>query len=202
MHCVSLFIQSYFTLHDCSGGSLIASPRDSSAGKSFAQQERTSHRRPRVCLTERGREMCGCESVITNVQTMCRHAVRQLEFAHAVERVLESMRSLQQCDELLPTPLKTPGFDQCLVLPVQQGSRPLPSSQQLLSFRVSNDAHVSRILATNSVSAGNAPNQSGANCWLQHTFVLSSTGLPNRKSPLRVSSQPESAGRNHTSSGA
>lgn len=37
---------------------------------------------------------------------MCRHAVRQLEFAHAIERVLESMRSLQQCDELLPTQFK------------------------------------------------------------------------------------------------
>lgn len=37
---------------------------------------------------------------------MCRHAVRQLEFAHAIERVLESMRSLQQCDELLPALFK------------------------------------------------------------------------------------------------
>lgn len=50
--------------------------------------------------------MCGRESVIMNVQTMCRHAVRQLEFANGIERVLESMRSLQQCDELLPTQFK------------------------------------------------------------------------------------------------
>lgn len=75
MHDVSVFIQSCFTLHNCSGVNLIASPRDSSAGKSFPQCERTSRRRPWVRLTEGGKEMCGCESVIMNIQTMCRHAV-------------------------------------------------------------------------------------------------------------------------------
>lgn len=92
------------------------------------------------------------------------------------------------------------------LLPDQRLSRPVPSfpKDPLNSFSASGSPkmHTSCILATNSVSAGNGSNQSGANCWLQRAFVLSSTGLPNRKSPLRVSSQPESAGRTHTSSGA
>lgn len=82
--------------------------------------------------------MCGRESVIMNVQTMCRHAVRQLEFAHAIERVLESMRSLQQCDELLPTQFKPlaprpAGLQAGAVLP--KGSSQTASQLQALQRR-------------------------------------------------------------------
>lgn len=50
---VSLFVQSCFTLHNCSGVNLISSPRDSSAGKSFPRDMRDEHPvEDRVCLTE------------------------------------------------------------------------------------------------------------------------------------------------------
>lgn len=116
MHDVSVFIQSCFTLHNCSGVNLIASPRDSSAGKSFPQCERTSRRRPWVRLTEGGKEMCGCESVIMNIQTMCRHAVasawvsachwtRAGDYAIAAAVWRASAHTI-----------RTPGFGRCLAL--------------------------------------------------------------------------------------
>lgn len=77
--------------------------------------------------------MCGRESVIMNVQTMCRHAVRQLEFAHAIERVLESMRSQQQCDELLPTQFKPLASAGVLLSPTRGSPGRCRLSQRIFS---------------------------------------------------------------------
>lgn len=134
----------------------------------------------------------------------------QLEFAHAIERALVIMRSLQQHEELHPTQLKllasagalfsaTRRLQTGSIFPSRSSVGPLWLFKQLLSFRVSNEAHVPHPFDK---LRENVQNQSGANCWLYHTFVLSRKGFPNRKSPLRVSSRPESAGLTHTSSGA
>lgn len=145
---------------------------------------------------------------------MCRRCADvlscQLEFAHAIERVLEIMRSLQQYEELLPTQLKLLASAGALFSSTRRLQTGPMFPRDLLwvpfgcfnSFSASGSPtkHMCRILLTTSV--GNVQNQSGANCWLYHTFVLSRKGFPNRKSPLRVSSRPEQAGLTHTSSGA
>lgn len=142
---------------------------------------------------------------------MCRRCADvlscQLEFAHAIERVLEIMRSLQQYEELLPTQLKLLASAGALFSSTRRlqtgGSGSSVGSfwlfQQLLSFRVSNEAHV---LPLFDKLCRECAESKRANCWLYHTFVLSRKGFPNHKSPLRVSSRPESAGLTHTSSEA
>lgn len=66
--------------------------------------------------------------------------------------------------------ISTPGFGRCLALPDQ----PSCPKDLLNSFSASGSptTHTSRILATNSVSVWNGPNQSGANSWLRHMHLF------------------------------
>lgn len=74
---------------------------------------------------------------------------RHLEFAHAIERVLEIMRSLQQCEELSPHTIiclgalffSTRRLQIGPIFPRGSSVGPFWLFQQLLSFTDSNEAH-------------------------------------------------------------